>query len=255
MNWKIKYNYHQNGFTLIELAVVMIIIGLIIGGVMLGHTMVKSANIRSVMAQVEQFKTASNTFKTKYNCMAGDCANATSLLSGTANGNGNYRFDGGGARHTDNEVLLFWQHLSYAQLIPGNYTTVAPGAVYVADINFPSSKLGGNYGVWDLRAYNSGGAYPASGKLFPANYNNNIILGKPWGDTSSKIPLVNVMSGYDALEIDTKFDDGLPAYGNIITWMNTSGYSGGCPTSDTPATAIYTKTNNITCSLFFLNAI
>jgi prepilin-type N-terminal cleavage/methylation domain-containing protein len=118
MNWKIRYNYQKNGFTLVELAVVMVIIGLVVGGIMLGQTMIKSSNIRSVIAQVEQFKTASNTFKTKYNCMAGDCAYATSLLTGTANGNGNNRFDGGGARHTDNEVLLFWQHLSYAQLIP-----------------------------------------------------------------------------------------------------------------------------------------
>ncbi len=233
----------------------MVIIGLIIGGVMLGQTMIKNANIRSVISQVEQFKTASNTFKIKYNCMAGDCANATSLLTGTANGNGNYRFDGGAARHTDMEVLLFWQHLGLAELIPGSYTTTAPGATYVPDVNFPSSKMGGNYGAWSLQAYNAGGAYPAFGKLFPANYGNCLILGKPWGDTSSKIPLVSVISGYDALTIDTKFDDGLPASGNIITWMNTSGYSGGCPTTDDPTTAVYTKTNNITCSLFFLNAL
>ncbi len=216
--------------------------------------MIRMSEIRATMAQVEQFKTASNTFKIKYNCLAGDCSVATSLLSNTANGNGNYKIDGTAARHTDTEGLLFWQHLALAGFITGAYTTVAPGTAYVADVNFPSSKLGGVFGAWSLQAYNAGGAYPASGKLFAANYGNNIILGKAWSDLSSKIPLDKFITGYDALAIDTKYDDSLPAYGNIITWQNTSGYSGGCPTTDVASTAVYTKTNNRTCALFFINA-
>ncbi len=255
----LRYNnndrqYLKHAFTLVELAIVMIVIGLVIGSVMLGQTMIKSANIRATIGQVEQFKTASTTFKIKYNCMAGDCDNATSFLSGTSNGNGTYKIDGSAARHTDTEGLLFWQHLALAGLIQGNYTTVAPGTVYVPDVNFPSSKMGGNFGVWNLQAYNAGGVYPVSGRLFPANYGNNIILGKAWGDLTSKIPLDRILSGYDAFAIDSKFDDGLPAYGTIVTWQNTSGYSGSCASTDVASTAIYSKTDNIRCGLFFINA-
>src|SRR5262249_3826116 len=65
------------GFTLIELSIVLVIIGLIVGGVLVGQDMILSAQIRNAIKQVEQFNTATEAFKSKYNCLPGNCANAT----------------------------------------------------------------------------------------------------------------------------------------------------------------------------------
>lgn len=243
----------RRGFTLIELSIVLVIIGLIVGGILMGLDMIKAANIRATIGQVEKFKTASKTFTLKYNCLAGDCVDASSILGGS-NGNGNGIL--GTTLFGDSEYFYFWQHLALAGMIEGTYTSTAPGSTYLPNINFPAAKIGGGFGAWNLTAAaNAGGALGGgSGKVFPGIYGDGLILGKQYGDLTSKIPIFPSLSGYDAYTIDLKFDDGLPAYGTIMTWQNSSSYTAGCPTSDTASTAVYTKTTSITCSLFFLRA-
>src|ERR1019366_1905112 len=136
------------GFTLIEMAIVLVIIGLIVGGVLVGQELIYTSQVRSVMTDIQRFDVAANTFRGKYDCVPGDCANATYFFginsggcpgpavgytSGTCNGDGNGQVDGyllqplggttayGGISHSL-EVFLFWQHLSLANLIPGSYT-------------------------------------------------------------------------------------------------------------------------------------
>ena len=67
------------GFTLIEIAIVMIVIGLVIGGVLVGRDLITSAEIRRLIKQPEQFDTAIMAFRLKYNCLPGDCKNAGRL--------------------------------------------------------------------------------------------------------------------------------------------------------------------------------
>ncbi len=75
------------GFTLIELSVVLVIIGLIVGGILVGRDLIEAATLRAVLSQQEQFKTATATFLNKYNCLSGDCLNASSLgFTGGPNG-------------------------------------------------------------------------------------------------------------------------------------------------------------------------
>src|SRR5450432_727787 len=69
----------ESGFTLIELSIVLVIIGLIIGGVLVGQDLIKAAEIRGQITQIEKYNTAVNTFRGKYNCLPGDCVNATAL--------------------------------------------------------------------------------------------------------------------------------------------------------------------------------
>ena len=64
------------GFTLIELSIVLVIIGLIIGGVLVGRELIAAAEIRQQIGQIEKYNTAVSTFRLKYNCLPGDCLNA-----------------------------------------------------------------------------------------------------------------------------------------------------------------------------------
>jgi prepilin-type N-terminal cleavage/methylation domain-containing protein len=84
MNYRIK---NKVGFTLVELSVVLIIIGLIIGGVMVGRDLIETSKIRAQVTQISDIETQINTFRVKYNCLPGDCINATSAIGATYNGN------------------------------------------------------------------------------------------------------------------------------------------------------------------------
>lgn len=85
----------HDGFTLVELSVVLVIIGLIVGGVLVGRDLVDAAKVRGQMTQISEIETAINTFNLKYGCLAGDCPNATDLF-GTASPAGKTIYNGDG---------------------------------------------------------------------------------------------------------------------------------------------------------------
>src|ERR1044071_4467321 len=90
--------FPARGFTLIELSIVLVIIGLIVGGVLTGKTLIDGAKKKQMHRKFEEIATAYNTFRTKYNCLPGDCARASTFGLGS-NGNGNNKHEGGGDVH------------------------------------------------------------------------------------------------------------------------------------------------------------
>jgi prepilin-type N-terminal cleavage/methylation domain-containing protein len=104
------------GFTLVELALVLVIIGLLVGGVLVGQDLIYAAKVRAQVKQIEEIETGMNTFRTKYNCKAGDCPNATDFFGATdaqgytiINGDGDGIVKGnhsGGTIYTAGECLL-----------------------------------------------------------------------------------------------------------------------------------------------------
>lgn len=103
----------KKGFTLIELSIVLIIIGLVIGGVMVGKTLIKSAEVSRAIGDLDKINAAVNSFKIKYNCLPGDCTNSTSLFDSTVAGNGN----GNGLIEWASESTYATYSLLAAQLI------------------------------------------------------------------------------------------------------------------------------------------
>src|ERR1700712_5355694 len=75
------------GFTLIELSIVLVIIGLIVGGVLVGQDLIRAAEIRATISQIEKFNTAVNTFRGKYNAIPGDMNLSTAITFGFATTN------------------------------------------------------------------------------------------------------------------------------------------------------------------------
>src|SRR5665213_1826112 len=65
------------GFTLIELSIVLVIIGLIVGGILVGQDMIKAAEVRAQISQIEKYNQAVNTFRAKFNAIPGDMPAST----------------------------------------------------------------------------------------------------------------------------------------------------------------------------------
>lgn len=120
-----------HGFTLIELSMVLVIIGLVAGGVLIGKELITGFKLRSVVTDFEKFRTATFTFKIKYNAIPGDMLPAEAAQFGLFQvtapcGNPCTLGDGivsysGAAPSVIYEQNIYWRHLSDAGLLAGNY--------------------------------------------------------------------------------------------------------------------------------------
>lgn len=90
----------RHGFTLVELSLVLVIIGLIVGGVLVGRDLIEAGKIRAQISQISDIETQINTFRVKYDCLPGDCPTATSALGATVGGNTIVNGDGNGVIHS-----------------------------------------------------------------------------------------------------------------------------------------------------------
>ena len=117
----------QQGFTLIEIAIVLVIIGLLLGGVLKGQELITGARVRNLIQQQDGVKAAYFGFLDRFRAFPGDYAAATTTITGVStaacnSGNG----DGDGQiETTNNENTLAWEHLSKAGFINGTYTCAA----------------------------------------------------------------------------------------------------------------------------------
>lgn len=212
---KIK-KQNQQGFTLVELAIVLVIIGLIVGGVLVGQDMIKSAEIRSTISQWEGYNTAVNTFRDKYGYIPGDINQDRALefgfydRTGTAapgNGDGNGQLQACAATAAAGllagcETTLFWRDLNDANMVDGFFQVADETAAVIANNEliqyFPESSIGrGNYWV----------VFSAEGK------NWYQLTGINETTAGGVYDLALSLSPVEAFNIDRKTDDGRPLNG------------------------------------------
>ncbi|KKB96039.1 hypothetical protein SZ25_00887 [Candidatus Arcanobacter lacustris] len=117
-------NFKQKGFTLIEISIVMVIIGLIIGGIITGKEMIYGAKARSIVSQITQYNVAVATFLSKYNAYPGDMMNASSFIVNAANGNGDGLISCVTSNSTPNNIVNQGQGMLYY------YGSSCPGTSY-----------------------------------------------------------------------------------------------------------------------------
>ncbi|MDT8282144.1 MAG: prepilin-type N-terminal cleavage/methylation domain-containing protein, partial [Gammaproteobacteria bacterium] len=117
----------QKGFTLIEIAIVLVIIGLLLGGVLKGQELINTARVRSLSSNIDGITSAWFSFSDRYRSLPGDYNQALVNLP-----NINHKGDGNGLIDTDNERALVWSHLQAAGYITGSYPDPAAAPVNIA---------------------------------------------------------------------------------------------------------------------------
>jgi len=118
----------QSGFTLVEIAIVLVIIGLILGGVLKGQALIENAKYKNFSKQIDSIRAAVLTFQDQYKAMPGDISNISALNSAATAGNGNGQIQGGNCNVATDESCLVWSHLRYAGLIAGDPTLTGAAA-------------------------------------------------------------------------------------------------------------------------------
>jgi prepilin-type N-terminal cleavage/methylation domain-containing protein len=116
----------QSGFTLIEIAIVLVIIGLLLGGVLKGQELITSARVRNLISQQDGIKAAYFGFLDRFRALPGDYNQASTNINCTpacTNGNGNGQITANGTSGaTTDEFIAVWEHLSKSGFINGSYT-------------------------------------------------------------------------------------------------------------------------------------
>lgn len=259
---------HKQGFSLVELSIVLVILGLLTGGILAGQSLIRAAELRSVSADINRYISATNTFRDKYMALPGDMRNAVrfwgaqagattdgtdttcaaltvaAISIATCNGDGNGNIGNGGTVGAHEEFRA-WQHLANAGLIEGSFTGIRSTApVYsTPGVNIPTSKISTSGFGWQyVGSLASNGTYH-----FAGSYGTTLLFGAghpTWYNS------VQVLRAEEAWNIDTKMDDGKPASGIVSTFIYTS--RPNCTDSDTGAIANYDLDNTaIGCPLLF----
>jgi prepilin-type N-terminal cleavage/methylation domain-containing protein len=189
----------QQGFTLIEIAIVLVIIGLLLGGVLKGQELITSARVRNLISQQDGVKAAFFGFQDRFRALPGDYATAsTNLKCGSGNclnGNGNGQIQANATPVSGSEVheeILAWSHLTAANFLNGSYNMTA-GDTSQTDANSPKNP----YSIYMQLVYD-------------ANYaDSTAATNKHNLKTGSQVP-VEILA-----EVDRKIDDGNPLQGGF----------------------------------------
>jgi prepilin-type N-terminal cleavage/methylation domain-containing protein len=116
----------QSGFTLVEIAIVLVIIGLLLGGVLKGQELINSAKVTGLSQDFTRIQTALYGYQSRYRAVPGDHTTAATAINGATNATtpagviGNGQIDGlwDSTTLTD-ESVLFWQHARLAGFLSG----------------------------------------------------------------------------------------------------------------------------------------
>lgn len=246
----------RNAFSLVELSIVLVILGLLTGGILAGQSLIRAAELRSIPTDLQKYQAAVMSFRDKYVALPGDMRNATSFWGAmtncgvaspsgtgtqTCNGDGDGNVESALAASQTGEIYAFWQQLANAGLIEGSYSGIASSTganAANAGTNVPKARISNS--VYVARFHTSdwwaNGASPGNSLIF--------------GSMSAADGDGGVITASEMWNLDTKMDDEKPTTGKIISSTNTT--KPNCASTDSAATAVYQLTNTAQgCSVYF----
>ena len=195
-------NKNIKGFTLVELSIVLVIIGLIVSSILVGQELIAASSIKAQVSQIQTYQASAGTFRAKYRAIPGDFARATSFgFTGAAgDGDGMLEDASGGVSSSTvatGEITIFWQHLSEANMADGSYDGSQSDGTIIG--TYPPAKISrGAMGVYmdedGFNVFHLGVSESAGGTAY--THSNNL---KP----------------QEAEAIDIRIDDGYPDGGLI----------------------------------------
>jgi prepilin-type N-terminal cleavage/methylation domain-containing protein len=205
----------RSAFTLIELSIVLIIIGLLVAGVTGGASLIKSAQLRALMSETIGYKVAVNSFNAIYDEMPGDYGVVIGAgIAGDQDGNIEYLAGQGAGNGSIMEGPSAWHHLIDSGTIDDSLTintgTLAP-ADLAADVahavatNMPDSKLDGVGFMFDNST--AGNVLVITGDIATVVVEDSTVL--------TNLVATGVLTGIDALSIDAKLDDSIANTGEV----------------------------------------
>ena len=250
---------NKKGFTLVELSIVIIIIGFLIAGVSSGQSLIKQAQLNTVINDFVKFKTGIVGFTSRYDFPPGDfpyayqywgsvdgCTNtdANVVPHNGCNGNGDGNL---GYNNVSQNVyeggFLMWKHLQLAGFLAGNYSGLYPAGTAEPGIDLPAGALNdsGYYGVFDTYY----GLVPIQDMI---NFGSRVPGDFPYGA---------ILKPIDAKGIDTKLDDGFPITGVLVSGRSPANAAGSCSNGFgseelTGATEYALDSDNIGCRMLYI---
>jgi prepilin-type N-terminal cleavage/methylation domain-containing protein len=261
----------QKGFTLVELAIVLTIIGLLIGGILKGQQLMTNARITSTLAQVNAVEAAATTFRDTYGNLPGDLPQANLRVSGWANtsamaslGDGivgitNWDLLASQSANVPNpaalpatETLMFWGQLGSAGLLSGvnwNGAAMTTAAAYGA--HAPAARIRGGFLVGFADGTRATPRSTALAAGLAVNPSGLQLIVAPAPAALVTTTGSQALSPSIAAQMDRKMDDGNPGTGNVQAYgFFQASTTLGCANT---ATGIYNEASVTArdCGLFF----
>ena len=241
---------HCSGFSLVELSIVLVILGLLTGGILAGRSLIRASELRSISVDFTNYETAILAFRDKYLGLPGDLHNATRFwgvstancdcsndVNGTCNGNGNGFIDNDYGNPYERQRI--WRHLSLAGLIEGGYPGgTGPSCSYSPPGRYvPAGPIGDS--IYRIEQA-SQSTYYTYGKT--AQFNRirlNLLTNSTY-----------LLKAEEAWNIDTKMDDGSASQGRVLGYPRPETVP-GCATSNTPPADYDLDATNYACNLVY----
>jgi prepilin-type N-terminal cleavage/methylation domain-containing protein len=198
------FRSQQSGFTLVEIAIVLVIIGLLLGGILKGQELINSAKVKNIANDFRVIPTYIYAYQDKFRALPGDDKGVVAHLGTTTPasvpGDGNGVIDGAILPLPTGEALQFWQQVRVANLAAGPTDTADPSYV-------PTNAVGGIISISSMSA------------------------GQPWitGMTGTYQICSKGILGKYVKQLDIQMDDGNTATGSMRAVVDTQAAPAGTP--------------------------
>ena len=225
----------KSGFTLIELSIVLVIIGLLIGGILVAQSTLSTSKITATVQQISQFDAGVENFKTKYNALPGDAVAFGGDGNGLVTGTTTYTY-GPQVNRFGCETANFWNNISPEEYTSGSCLTDGSNGRQAISSgtgkNVPAANLGSKGSFLIASALSTDGAYA------DATLSNNYytILNASQAQTQNPFGLYDYQPGSasaalipsDLLALDKKLADGIANAGGVQAGSigSEAGYNG-----------------------------